>query len=61
MLEQCCKHSKQCRNNVEMSVALKIVVANRLHRGWLFIGGSIVFSVSKHEAPGCTAAQLSPG
>ena len=29
MLEQCCNHSKQCRNNVA-TVALKIVVANRL-------------------------------
>ena len=41
MLEQCCNHSKQCRNNVviirnnvatmlQRCVALKIVVANRL-------------------------------
>ena len=30
MLEQCCNYSKQCRNNVQRYVALKIVVANRL-------------------------------
>ena len=30
MLEQCCNHLKQCRNNAVMLCFTKIVVANRL-------------------------------
>ena len=30
MLEQCCNHSKQCRNNVATLCYAMIVVANRL-------------------------------
>ena len=30
MLEQCCNHSKQCQNNVQPCVALKIVIVDHL-------------------------------